>query len=354
MSKFVDKILKEAYWGSIGGGVLPICIKTKRILVGLRSSDIMEPHTWGIFGGKLDIDEGVNETIEQAVKRELKEETGYAGSISLKPAYIFKNKGFEYHNFIGIVNDEFHPSLDWENDDAKWMTYEELINLKSKHFGLSALLKNSNDIIQRVISEALNVTESILYEKSTIKPTPKNVFPKEFLEALGSWVMRYSISAANVITNFSSQLPSIFKTAPSVLYRVVVWKKGMKGFQGGIRSWSTSLEIAQDIGSNGLVEAGPGETEVIFKIKTDPSRVILNMVTFGKSAMFKKSANYWENNSDEKLRVDQTFFDEYALMNEKEVIYNQPVITEKDIFMAKLDERWIKVNPKFGVKNFFK
>jgi 8-oxo-dGTP pyrophosphatase MutT (NUDIX family) len=67
----------ETYWGTIGAGIVPFCVNTKRFLIGLRSGYVMEPHTYGGFGGKLDIDEGVDETIEIAAKRELSEETGY-------------------------------------------------------------------------------------------------------------------------------------------------------------------------------------------------------------------------------------------------------------------------------------
>jgi 8-oxo-dGTP pyrophosphatase MutT (NUDIX family) len=145
--KFIKKynqfILEKIYWGKIGAGILPICIKTGRFLVGLRSDDVMEPNTWGIFGGKLDIDEGINETIKIAALRELEEETKFKGDIELIEGYVFKDENFSYHNFFGIVQYEFEPILNWENDDAIWINYDELMNLNNKHFGLEAFL---NDI----------------------------------------------------------------------------------------------------------------------------------------------------------------------------------------------------------------
>jgi len=137
-------------WGSIGAGIVPFCEKTKRFLVGLRSEGVLEPHTWNGFGGKLDIDEGVDETIEIAAKRELEEETGFNDNIELIKGYIFKEKSFEYHNYIGIVKEEFKPILNWENDDASWMTYEELLKLRKKHFGLDIFLQKSKLIFLKI------------------------------------------------------------------------------------------------------------------------------------------------------------------------------------------------------------
>lgn len=141
----------QIFWGNIGAGILPICKNTKRILVGLRSSEVLEPNTWGTFGGKLDIDEGIEESIREGAIRELEEELGYKGNIDLIDAFIFRSGSFEYHNFFGIVDEEFEYSLDWENDDAKWMTVEELYQLPNKHFGLISLLNESGDLLEKIL-----------------------------------------------------------------------------------------------------------------------------------------------------------------------------------------------------------
>lgn len=157
MSSLIKKILNEAeYWGTIAGGAVLYCPTTEHFLIALRSKHVMESHTWGGFGGKLDIDEGVNETIEEAVKRELQEETGYSGSVSLRPGYVYKDMNFEYHNFIGIVANEFTPQLNWENDDAQWVTFDQLMNLKGQHFGLSAFLKNSLSMFTSLVNKNIN------------------------------------------------------------------------------------------------------------------------------------------------------------------------------------------------------
>lgn len=141
----------ENFWGDMGAGVLPISKDTGRILIGLRSKYVNEPGEWGIFGGMVDDNDEINDP-EKAAMRELEEETGNASEIiDIIKCVVFKSSGggFEYHNFLGIVKDEFEPDLDFETESAKWVTLEELVNHKDKHFGLEYLLQNSMDIIKK-------------------------------------------------------------------------------------------------------------------------------------------------------------------------------------------------------------
>ena len=141
------------FWGNQGAGVLPICKKTGKILVAMRSDFVNEPNTWGTFGGKIDqpAPGEKKETPEEAAKRELQEESGHKGHFELIPAFVYKSpdKTFQYHNFIGLVDDEFKPKTDWETAYAEWMTFQELIELKDKHFGLESLLDNSFELIKK-------------------------------------------------------------------------------------------------------------------------------------------------------------------------------------------------------------
>ena len=143
----------EMFWGNMGAGVLAFSKKTKRFLVLLRSQYVNEPGTYGLVGGKLDEESGETDTQEVA-KREFVEETGFSGNIKLIPVFIYNAPGFEYHNFIGIVDDEFEPTLDWENDNSRWLNYNELIKLYPKHFGLKELLNDKRTI---------NIIESLIY-----------------------------------------------------------------------------------------------------------------------------------------------------------------------------------------------
>ena len=154
-----EDLINEGYWGSIAAGIVPYCDRTKRFLVGLRSGNVMEPHTWGGFGGKLDVDEGVDESIQEAAIRELSEETGYVGSIRLVKGFVFRDDAhdFQYHNFIGVVSDEFDSHLNWENDDALWLTYDKLLNLPDKHFGLNRFIKESRSLFQSLAFKTVNI-----------------------------------------------------------------------------------------------------------------------------------------------------------------------------------------------------
>lgn len=134
----------EKFWGNVGAGCLPICTLTKRILLNYRSIYVNEPHTYGLFGGKIDDDE----SPEEAARREMYEESRYTGKLKLIPVYVFHNSNntFQYHNFLGIVDHEFKPKLNWESDNFKWITFDELMNIESKHPGLELLLEDEESI----------------------------------------------------------------------------------------------------------------------------------------------------------------------------------------------------------------
>ena len=57
--------MDKPFYGDKGAGILPICKKTGRILVAYRSLEVNEPHTWGIFGGKLDEEDGEEEVDKE-------------------------------------------------------------------------------------------------------------------------------------------------------------------------------------------------------------------------------------------------------------------------------------------------
>ena len=144
----------DVFWGNLGAGMLPFSKSTKKFMVVFRSKYVNEPETWGIIGGKIDEDK--NESIEQALKREFNEETKFdivnkfnkksytIEDIELIHLYTFESEKstFKYYNYMGLLEEEFIPILDWENDDYKWLSLPELINLDNKHFGLETLLND--------------------------------------------------------------------------------------------------------------------------------------------------------------------------------------------------------------------
>lgn len=124
------------YHGTSGAGVLLHAQDTDRYLIALRSSDVMESGTWGIIGGKVDDDEDP----EQAARRELLEETGYTGPISLSLIHVFEEEDFTYHNFLGTIPEEEDFETNWETDEFLWVSRDELNNVRPLHYGLEELL----------------------------------------------------------------------------------------------------------------------------------------------------------------------------------------------------------------------
>ena len=128
---------KTGFWGKRGAGCLFYAKSTGRYLIAHRSSEVEEPETWGTWGGAVDS----GESLEKAAAREAKEETRYKGELQMKPLWVFKHpSGFEYHNFLAIVDEEFIPSLNWENQGYKWVKGGQWP--KPLHPGMVALLKH--------------------------------------------------------------------------------------------------------------------------------------------------------------------------------------------------------------------
>lgn len=111
----------------VGVGVYPVAEDTGRMLVGLRSKRVQTPGHWSGFGGLLE----PGESFEEAARRELREETGYRGSLRLVE--------FAPSMFFGYVPCKFTPKLNWETDKALWVEPEEIEGLYPRHWGLDIL-----------------------------------------------------------------------------------------------------------------------------------------------------------------------------------------------------------------------
>lgn len=137
---------QTGFWGRAGAGCLIVAKDTGRICIAHRSQHVEQPGTWGTWGGAID----QGEDPKVAAAREVQEEAGYHGKMSLIPLYVFKHhSGFRYYNFLAVVEREFSPSLDWETQGYRWVEFGTWP--KPLHHGLVSLLNDPASI--RIIAQ---------------------------------------------------------------------------------------------------------------------------------------------------------------------------------------------------------
>lgn len=95
---------------------------TGRILLNLRSDTVTYSRYWGFVGGKVE----KNETIEQALRREINEEIGEHSLKDINDIIPFdefhtNNNKFVYYSYLIMVDDEFIPELNSESDGYAWV-----------------------------------------------------------------------------------------------------------------------------------------------------------------------------------------------------------------------------------------
>lgn len=129
------------YWGKAGAGAIIHCADTNRFLLGLRSGNVEQPHTWGTFGGAMDKEDS---NPYHTALREVIEETGLDSNKILghQKLSVYKDpkSGFTYHNYVIKTGEEFEPKLDWENDKALWFSIDD--TPQPLHFGAKLLLSS--------------------------------------------------------------------------------------------------------------------------------------------------------------------------------------------------------------------
>ena len=147
MNEIRQYIIEAYYYGKKGAGVLVISQETNRALIAYRSRYVEEPHTWNIISGKID----GNEDPKTAALRELREETEYRGTVKFVDSLKWNapDADFKFYNFIGLVDEEFKAHPNWETEQFKWVTYQQLLGLSNKHFGLENLIQKKKSSIRR-------------------------------------------------------------------------------------------------------------------------------------------------------------------------------------------------------------
>ena len=134
-----------------------LALDTGRIMLTLRSTQVQEPLTWCMPGGK--IEEG--ETPEQAAVREAEEEVGYkvepdGGETGLFRLLVYTSPTLVFYNFLQTTRSEFTPTLNFETETHRWVDPADLSNWKDKyplHFGMDAILKDEKSM--RLLEEVI-------------------------------------------------------------------------------------------------------------------------------------------------------------------------------------------------------
>lgn len=170
------------YWGDSGAGILPFAKSTGRFLPNRRSMSVNEGGTIGIFGGGFWLGRGVASSVrtteellknqqvpQNQAKQELAEEVGYTGPVNLVLLYRYEDIPceFYYWNYLGIVEHEFAIHSSDEDAGSNWMTFDELLAVEPRHYGLKALLANAGSklkqISQQYKSATLNTSKGYSY-----------------------------------------------------------------------------------------------------------------------------------------------------------------------------------------------
>ena len=128
-----------------------VIIKNNKILIGLRAEGDSGAGMWEFPGGKIEL----NESSEDAIKRELKEELDIEATVNqkiMKYSHRFKNRiyeisFFEINKFTGSIKKNVH-------DDLQWI---ELESLKKYRFISGDLLLIDRILVNPALLNGLTV-----------------------------------------------------------------------------------------------------------------------------------------------------------------------------------------------------
>lgn len=106
----------------ICSGGLFLAKNTKRFLF-LQRTQKKTAGTWGLVGGKK---ESVDETLIDALNREISEELGARIIEKIIPLELFTNSdsSFQYNTYILITPEEFIPVLNNEHSGYAWVSFD--------------------------------------------------------------------------------------------------------------------------------------------------------------------------------------------------------------------------------------
>jgi ADP-ribose pyrophosphatase YjhB (NUDIX family) len=142
---------------------------TKRLLVALRAG---RAKGWAGWGGKIE----PNETPEDALRREVWEETHYKGPMRLTKVYRYESPSLVYYNYLIEVPKQFTPMLDSENITYLWVDSLDDIP-KPIHQGFNAALPLYKRLLQNEAAR-FSLKQAVL-ETYNIEETKKYVRRKD-------------------------------------------------------------------------------------------------------------------------------------------------------------------------------
>jgi 8-oxo-dGTP pyrophosphatase MutT (NUDIX family) len=126
-------------WGRRAAGLIIERVDNGKILLVLRSAEVMDPGVWGIPGGRVEPDE----TELEGALQEAEEELGTLPHIRIVGETRMESGDFSYTTFFaqvpGPIAEVWKPELNWENDDWKWFSKKR--PPKNLHPGVMAALQ---------------------------------------------------------------------------------------------------------------------------------------------------------------------------------------------------------------------
>ena len=134
--------LAEEFDGPTAAGCIVVAEDTGRWCLQQRSNTVSDPGVWSTWGGGSE----PGETVTETVLRELAEESGYTGPVTLR----LVDSSPSYATFMAVVPHEFEPRINSECQDWRWCEPDQLP--EPLHPGLAQLIsKNINEDVYDIL-----------------------------------------------------------------------------------------------------------------------------------------------------------------------------------------------------------